>query len=796
MPWYRHFAVVVLVAAVLPAASVFGTGPHNAKVQALSAAAGLPVYFEAEDGQAGQPAGFVAKGRNCNVFLDSAEAVFLLGKSATIPNPTPGLKAASSRTVFSDMRAVTIRLPGANPNARMVGLGELPGKVNYLIGSDPSAWRTGMPLFSRVQVKEIYPGIDLVYYCGQQQLEYDFTIAPHADPNVISLHVEGADQLQVDAQGDLVLKVGDAEIRQHKPVIYQEVQGTMKPVVGGYRLLDKHTAGFWVADYNHNLPLVIDPELGFSSFLGGSALDVAWSVALDPTGDIYVAGETVSSDLRRAATNSTAYQTNYAGGTIAGRGDAFVAKFDNTNALIYLTYLGGSGDDGALGLAVDSLGNAYITGYTGSTNFPKANLSLIQPAISGVADPVYNIYPVDAFVAKLGPAGTNLLDSTYLGGGYVDEGVGVALDALTNVYVVGLTESTNFPVTNAVQNYLGSTTNGQWQYLTYVGVTNLYLGATANAFVTKIKSDWSALQYSTYLGGSNIDYGEGISADAAGNACVVGFTTSPNFLTTTNTLLQYSGNQTNFVLGQTTYDGFVTMFDPTGTNLLYSTYLGGSGNEIAYGVVLNTNDDAYVVGMSASTNFYVTTTTNNLPSKVSPFATNVFVTVIATNGLVTLNTTNGPVIVTNSPAIKYSTVFGGDGVDIGYSIAMDASGNTFVIGSTTSATDFPTTNVFNSNAGGSDAFITALNTNLTTFLYSFYFGGSQNDYGYSIAVDSGDNVYIVGGTSSTDFRTYSAFQSQYGGGASDAFITKISIFPPTLTAKLSDTNVRTELEPF
>ena len=751
----------------------------------------------------GQSTRFIAKGQNCNVLLDSTDAAFWLSKSTTTPNRIHGLKSGLPRAVLSEVQVVTIHLQGVNAEARMAGSGELPGKVNYLIGNDPSAWRTGMGLFSRVQVQGIYPGINLVYYCGQQQLEYDFTVAPQADPSAVALQIEGADYVRVDDNGDLVLQVGDAEIRQHKPVIYQEVRGVMKPVAGGYRLLDRDTAGFWVGDYDRNLPLVIDPVVSFSSYLGGASLDVAWGVALDPLGNIYVAGETLSSDLRRGATNApAAYQTNYAGGTIAGRGDAFVAKFNNTNGLIYLTYLGGSGDDGALGLAVDSLGNAYLTGYTDSTNFPMANLSSIQPAISGMADTNFNVYPVDAFAAKLDPNGTSLLDATYLGGSYVDEGVGIAIDALTNIYVVGLTESTNFPVTNAVQNYLGSTTNGLWQYITYVGVTNKYLGATANAFVTRIKFDWSTLQYSTYLGGSNLDFGEGIAVDAVGNACVVGFTTSPNFLTTTNTLLQYSGNQTNFVLGRTTYDAFVTLFDPSGTNLLYSTYLGGNSNEIAYGVALNTNDDAYVVGFSGSTNFYVTTTTNNLPAKASLFATNVFVTVIATNGLVTLNTTNGPITLTNSPAIKYSTVFGGNGIDVGYGIAIDAAGNSFVVGSTTS-TNYPTTNTSSTlpafNAGGSDVFITALNTNFTASLYSTYFGGTKNDYGYAIATDPADNAYFVGGTSSTNFprgstfgasTNISAYQVTYGGGTNDAFVAKILMQgSPTLSAASSGTGI-------
>ncbi|MGH8022325.1 MAG: SBBP repeat-containing protein, partial [Limisphaerales bacterium] len=412
--------------------------------------------------------------------------------------------------------------------------------------------------------------------------------------SAIKMRFDGVRNVSITPNGDLVLKIGGGEIRQPEPEIYQVINGARRVIPGGYKILDSRTVGFAIAGYDHSAPLVIDPVLGYSTFFGGNVGDTARVTALDASGDIYIAGDTFS----KFFSTTGAVQTNYAGGQ--NYGDAFVAKLDPTGTnLIYLTYLGGSGDDVALGLAVDSAGNAFIGGYTDSKNFPTNNA--LYPTIPSVYSSYYGFQPGSGFVSELNAAGTQLIYSTYLGGASANMVEAIAVDSADNAYAVGYTYSTNFPVTaNALLPHLAST-NG-----------TAFLNP--NAFLTEIASNDSKLVYSTYLGGTNYDVATGVAVDASDNVYVAGYTASFNFPTWNTPANLPDGRYLNGLTNQTSvffrFDAFATKFPPLNGTIppssqtnFYSTFLGGTNNDMAYGIAADAAGDAYVTGWTASTNF-------------------------------------------------------------------------------------------------------------------------------------------------------------------------------------------------
>jgi hypothetical protein len=698
---------------------------------------GLPLYFEANQGQFTGPAQFVARGQRYSVMLAPNEARLLLAKRTGSARESRVNRVAADSIETATIRSVRMRLLGANGDAAMHGTEPLSGKANYFLGNEPAGWRAGVPLFGKVHVQDIYRGIDLVYYCSQRQLEYDFRIGPKVGPEAIALRFEGVDNLQVDARGDLVLKVGADEIRQHCPVIYQTVNGARKTIAGGYQVRDDNTVGFWLGAYDRNLPLVIDPLLSFSTYIGSSGLDIGWDLAIDGSGNIYVTGETLSATLGATA---GAFDESFNGGTRVG-GDAFVAKYDNTGSnLLYLTYLGGSDNDGALALAVDAAGNACLTGYTDSPDFPV--MFAFRDTINGTVSQGLKTYPVDAFAAKLDASGSSLLYSTYLGGNAVDEGVGVALDPDGSAYITGLTESTNFPVVNAPANSFGG---------------------SADAFVAKItfNSNATQLAYSRYLGGTNTDHGYGIAVDAMGGAYVTGLTRSTNF-PVANAIV-FDGVEFNRLNRLTNAvaisDAFVTKVSADGSALVYSSYLGGAGTDIGQRIAVDSANEAYVTGYTSSLDFPETVT--NLSSALS--ATNTFSDAFVSK------------VGASGASLVYSTLLGGRANDQGMDVAVDSAGNAFVAGMTASS-DFPAQapgDLRTNNSGANDVFIAAINTDATALLYSGYLGGSLNDFPYGIKVDSAGNAYVVGETRSPNFPLVPANSTSYGGGTSDGFVAKV-----------------------
>jgi hypothetical protein len=465
----------------------------------------LPLSFEANQGQSDAQVKFLSRGRRHTLFLTSTDAVLVLNKSEQSGNGKPEGKEKVTQTVLR------MTLIGANPKPSVAGLEELPGKANYFIGNDPKKWHTNVPTYAKVIYKDVYPGIDLIYYGNQSQLEYDFVVSPGADPKAIKLAFEGTEKIEVDAQGDLILQTAGGQInfKMHKPLAYQVVNGVRKEISGSYVLNSKsaiknptsRSVSFQVATYDRSRPLVIDPVLSYSTYLGGSGIDQGelHGIAVDALGNAYVTGTTSSTNF---PTTIGAFQTTFGGGGL----DAFVTKINPTGSgLVYSTYLGGSGDDDGSGIAVDALGNAYVAGTTSSTNFPTTP-GAFQTTVGGFED---------AFVTKLNPTGSGLVYSTYLGGSGQDFGRGVALDSAGSAYVTGFTRSTNFPTTiGAFQTTFG--------------------GGFGDAFVTKINPSGTGLVYSTYLGGSGDDGGGGIAVDSMPNpnAYVTGTTSSINFPTT------------------------------------------------------------------------------------------------------------------------------------------------------------------------------------------------------------------------------------------------------------------------
>lgn len=724
----------------------------------------LPLYFEANHGQAASSAQFIAQGNRSEFLVSPGTAELVL-----------------SKTDHSSARALQMRFVDADPRAQISGRDELSGKINYLVGNDSSKWQTGVPIFSKVGVTGIYPGVDLVYYGNGRQLEYDFAIAPKGDPNSIAIHFDGVDKISLQPDGDLALNLGDDRIVQPGPSIYQIVHGTRKEISGGYKLLDAHTIAFSIGDYDHSLPLVIDPILSYATYFGGTGNDTAWAVAVDTNGFVYVAGQTTSTVFVSGKPFSTpgAFQIGFGGGGITG--DAFIAKFNNLGTnLVYLTYVGGSGDDLAYGIAVDNAGDAYITGDTTSPNFPTKNA--LYGTIGGKSP-----YPADVYVSELNPSGSNLVFSTYLGGSSQQGAFDIALDSFNNIYVTGITYSTNFLVTANAYQIHSAVSN--WVYQPFYN---------ANAFVTEIGAGGTNLLYSSYFGGNNLDSGEGIAVDGSNYIYLTGYTSSTNF-PATNAIMQtvvtiagtnlYNGkllnDSTNQVLGFGS-DVFVAKFTPGFSNLVYSTYLGGTNSDVAYRVAPDGLGNAYVTGWTVSTNFPVTI--SNPAINQNGLTNNALF-----GGIVTTNAFLTKIIWTGANAvIGPSVVFGGTNefdTDIGYGLAVDALGNIYVTGSSTS-TNFPVGSNQGSLAatnlsGVADAFIIAFSSNISSVMYSAFLGGSANSAAYGIALDPLADAYIVGQTTAVNFPTNNAMQTTLE-GPSDAFLAKIisSTTPPPLLVSL------------
>jgi hypothetical protein len=577
-------------------------------------------------------------------------------------------------------------------------------------------------LYSKVRFQQIYPGIDLVYYGNQRRLESDFVVSPHADALKIRMAIDGA-EASLNDSGDLELHLPKGDFRFRRPVSYQDIDGIRKEVPSSY-VLEASQVSLKLGEYDHTRTLVIDPQLEYSTFLGGSGDEQGNGIAVDSSGNAYVTGFTTSSDF---PTTAGVFQSSNSG---AGFDEVFVTKIDPTGtSLIYSTYLGGSGNDTGYGIAVDSSGNAYVTGESGSNNFPTTP-GVIQPAPL-----LANAHP---FVTKLNATGSALVYSTYLGGSSLDYGYGIAVDGSGNAFIVGGTQSDDFP-----------TTAGAFQ-------TNLK--GQSDAFVAKVNSTGTALLYSTYLGGTGNELCQsqgcvGLAIDSTGSAYVAGFTTSTDFPITAGAF------QTSNSAGLTGI-GFVSKLNAAGSALVYSSYLGSSNGTVCASIAVDTSGDAYVTGDTES-GFPITP--GALDSTDPAFGANkAFVTEFNPTGT----------------ALIYSTYLGGNSSTNGSAVVVDTSGNAYVTG-TTMSSNFPTTSgaLRTSLSGASDAFVSKLNPTGSALIYSTYLGGGHDESGQWLAITNTGDVYVTGSTSSSDFPTTAgAFQTTKAGatGSFDAFVTRIT----------------------
>lgn len=708
----------------------------------------LPLGFERNQGQSDSRVQFLSRGHGYTLFLTGDEAVLELGR-------THGVRSTAPSVVKSDRSAadlVRMRLVAATPGVRATGVDELPGKSNYFLGNDPSKWHSSVANYAKVKYQSVYPGIDLVYYGSQGQLEYDFVLAPGADPAAIHLELEGAEQqpLRIDFTGALVADTSAGEVRFHKPVIYQasDYVGQRTIVDGHYKITRTNEVGFEISSYDRSRELIIDPVLTYASFLGGTNADAndSVSVAFDSAGNAYVASGTTSTDFPVTAGD---YQSTYGGGpAICDQGttfcgDAFVTKINAAGtAILYSTYLGGNDSDYAYGLAVDSSGNAYVAGLTKSTNFP-VTAGAFQPTFGGTPAVCDDYVCGDAFVTKLNSTGSALIYSSYLGGSGNEHPEGLAIDSHGNAYIAGDTGSTDFPTTpGAFQTQLkgNNTCTGR-------------SGAPAqchNAFLTKINATGTQKIYSTYLGGTAGDGAGGVAVDGLGRASVVGGACSSDFPVTAGAFQPAASGGC---------DIFVTTFNATGTRLLYSTYFGGSGYEASYSMAVDATGNIYLSGFTYSNDFPVTAGAAQ--------------TVIGGNADALLAKFNPQL--TGSASLVYSTYLGGDQFEVAGGTAVDSQGNAYASGQTCSA-NFPVVNPLQAARNGAcDAFVTKLNPQGSAFVYSTYLGGSGTELADFISVDSTGSAYVAGWTQSADFpSTPRAFQPSFAGGTTDVWLAKIN----------------------
>lgn len=682
----------------------------------------LPLSFEANQGQADGQVRFLSRGSGYSFFLTQSGAVLSF--------------AGNSR---SDS-VLRMQLTGASPAARIEGIDPLPGKSNYFAGSDSSRWRTGIPTYSRVRYSEIYPGISLIYYGNQHQLEYDFVVSPGADPRQIHLAVAGAKKLAVDAQGNLVLRSTDGEVQLLAPKVYQQIRGTKRSVSGQWTLASNSTASFRLGKYDRSQPLVIDPVLMYSSFLGGSQKNSVRKIAIDAAGNAYVAGYTASGDFPAAP---TPLATTFGAGA-QSRG-AFVAKIDPTGSnLLYSTYLSGSADEEATGLAIDKSGNVYVAGNTHSTDFPTRNALQSRCATANPAGTCSS-----AFLTKISPSGDSILFSTYLGGSGQESARGLVVDAKGSAYVAGVTSSSDFPTTaGAAQAKCGG-------------------ACQQNAFVAKFSPSGDKLYYATYVGGSASDDAADLTVDATGNAYLTGSTSSPDF----PLAAPYQKSCTSDAASATkacVATAFVTKIAPDGSSFAYSTYLGGSLGSKSAAIAVDAQGSAYVTGSTQSPDFPVAKAFQKscaLDAASGKCSMDVFLTKLSPTG----------------KSLVYSTYLGGAGRDEASGIAVDAAGNVHIIGRTESS-DFPTAKPLQAHLkGSSDAFAARFDPTGSALTFSTYHGGTASETGNALALDAQGNLYLVGETTSPDFPTQHPFQSSCAGACTSAFVTKMALPPPALT---------------
>ncbi len=696
----RQICFPALITAFFGCAAALAAAPPDATLaRGKAVISQLPLRFEANRGQFSPAVSFAARGGGYDLLFSQRGASLRFGAGKT----------------------VDISLEHSNPKAAIEGIEPLRLRTNYMVGAR-SKWHTDVPNYARLRYDQVYPGVDLIYYGANNRLEYDFVLAPGADPSAIRMRFQGAGRLRVTRDGDLAYEGPDGVMTQRRPVVYQEDAGGRHEIAGSYVMLGRDTVGLRVKGYDRRRQLVIDPILAYSTYLGGTLTDSINAVQLGPNGRLYMAGNTATQDI--PAING-AYDNNNAGLT-----DIFLAIVDTTqqgnDQLVYFSYLGGSSNDIPLGIAVDFSGVAYMTGVTNSTDFPIAGNAIQTLGPQTVTQ---------AFVSAIDPSqygGVSLIYSTFLGGQTgTNSGNAIALDKSGNIYVAGTTAAGDFPVTDSA----------------YAGV----LYGPTDAFLSELNIYQTSLLYSTYLGGEADDDGRAVAVAPNGQV-YVGVSTDGQLFP----LAGFSYNPNN----SGGYDCAVALFDTTqsGTSsLLYSTYIGGSGNDMVRGASIDPGGNLLLTGYTLSPNFPVTS-----DAAQHQYGGGGDAFVIIANAT------------TPNSFLKYSTFFGGSEGEVAYGVASDPSGNIYLTGYTLSP-NMPVT----SNAPvtqwpqGIDIFLVKLTPHVAGFgayQYSTYFGGPTINSALAIAVGPNGTAYVVGNTGGEFPTAPNATQAGYGGGSSDGFL--------------------------
>ena len=719
-----------------------------------------PLAFEPNVGQVDGEVQFLSRGSGYQLFLTQTEAVMVLDSEATdvgakrfelqppsaeLPVPGPVPKAPedwrspgpggdatvplASSVGFPVSHVLRMRLVGADPSPSVRGDVKLPGQVNYFLGNDPSQWRTNVSTFAKVGYREVYPGIDLVYYGNEGRLEYDFVLAPGADPNLIALNFEGADQVELDAQGNLIAWVAGQAVRWQRPVVYQEFAGKRHEVAGSYHLNRGFASyatdatqqiGFQLAAYDRSQPLVIDPVLIYSTYLGGSGgesdNDQPGAMATDTNGNAYVVGYTRSLDFPTRNALQPARQ---------GLSDAFVTKLNPAGEPLFSTYLGGTEYEFANGLAVDAQGNAFVVGRTSSTNFPLLNPT--QNAFSAI------------FLTMLNPDGSAISFSTYLGGTKGETASAIALDPSGNIYVGGSTDSADFPVHKALQPQRSR-------------------GSYSDGFVTKFEAGGKSIIYSTYYGGSGFDGIVSIAADADGHAYISGGTSSSDLWVKNANQPFYAGGLGDF---------FYARILPDGSDLVYASYFGGAGPEGTPSpkLALGPGGSLWLVGRCswestglATPNAFQTDISSDTPSLLARF-----------------NAADG--------YLEAASYLNGTTAT---SIAIEPTGDVW-IGSYSFYANLPLVDPLQPRSRGDfEGFVSKFSSDCSSLLFSTYFGGAGRDEVASLALDPDGNVLVLGGTKSTKLPVVNPLQASLR-GTDDAFVAKISFAHVLKVSRVAET---------
>jgi hypothetical protein len=611
-------------------------------------------------------------------------------------------RSQRSSTDSSPAHMVTMKLDGANSTAFVSGVQEQTARANYFIGDDPSKWIRGVETYSGVLYSSVYRGVDLIFHNNERQLEYDFLVTPGADPDAIRLRFDGVERVTLANGGALILKTPAGELRHERPIAYQEKAGSRVPVTADFKELGDGTIGFQVGGYDEALPLVIDPVLVYSTYVGGGASDFGRGIAVDAAGNAYVVGDSFSSDfLFRASTTNS---------------DVFIGILASNGLLLTYGFFGGLKNDTATGLTVDGAGNVYLCGSTESTDFPIVNS--VGSALLGASD---------AFVVKMTPNLQQFFYSSLIGGSGQESGVSVATDAAGSAYISGRTTSPDLPLVGAIQVSYG--------------------GGASDAFVSKLAPDGKTLIYSTYLGGAGTEdflNRSGISVDAAGNAYVTGDTQSANFPLKNAVQPAKNGNTS-------TSDAFVSVINPSGSDFVYSTYLGGLNDDFGLAIATDSSKNAYIAGKTKSTGFPGSTAT-----RTSTTASDAFVAKLNPTG----------------SAISYLTFVGGpSGDDAANAITVDSSGNAVIAGSAGPGVPMVSSIQSFFKGGTDDALIAKLSTS-GAVSFSTYLGGSGDEEAFGVALGTDGAIYVTGFTDSLDFLIVEPLRA-HNAGVKDIFIAKI-----------------------